>query len=108
MANSPLDVKALAAIAFLMARRETWSVINISDLACVPPAYPIGSSNLKRWGLGVYHGLRKTNLQHVRLPLQSAPHTACGLRHPALHRHPHRSSSLPRPDPQGRLARHNI
>jgi hypothetical protein len=21
-------------------------------------------SNLKRWGLGVYHGLRKTNLQH--------------------------------------------
>ena len=20
--------------------------------------------NLKRWGLGVYHGLRKTNLQH--------------------------------------------
>jgi hypothetical protein len=22
------------------------------------------SSNLKRWGLGVYHGLRKTNLQH--------------------------------------------
>ena len=21
-------------------------------------------SNLKRWGLGVYHGLRRTNLQH--------------------------------------------
>jgi hypothetical protein len=21
-------------------------------------------SNLQRWGLGVYHGLRKTNLQH--------------------------------------------
>jgi hypothetical protein len=25
-------------------------------------------SNLKRWGLGVYHGLRKTNLQHYRNP----------------------------------------
>jgi hypothetical protein len=65
-------------------------------------------SNLKRWGLGVYHGLRKTNLQHylerVRAPLQPAPNTPCCLRYPARHRRPHNSGPLPRTDPQSRIA----
>jgi len=33
MSHSPLDVKALATIAILMNRRETWSVITYGDLA---------------------------------------------------------------------------
>lgn len=33
MSHSPLDAKALAAIAILMNRRETWSVITYGDLA---------------------------------------------------------------------------
>ena len=65
-------------------------------------------SDLKRWGLGVYHGLRRTKPAlpgRVRVPLQSAPHTACGVRYSPRHRRPHRSGSIPRPDPQGCLAR---
>jgi hypothetical protein len=33
MSHSPLDIKALATIAILMNRRETWSVITYGDLA---------------------------------------------------------------------------
>lgn len=36
--------------------------------------------------------------------LQSAPDTPCRIRDPPRHWCPHRSSSLPRADPQGRLA----
>jgi hypothetical protein len=66
-------------------------------------------SNLKRWGLGVYHGLRRTNLQHYldefvfRFNRRRTRH--CGVQYSPRHRRPHRSGSLPRPDPQGRLAK---
>jgi hypothetical protein len=58
-------------------------------------------SNLKRWGLGVYHGLRRTNLQYylavlpgrVRVPLQSTPHPARGIPYAARHRCPYRPSA---------------
>ena len=64
-------------------------------------------SNLKRWGLGVYHGLRRPNLQHYldefvfRFNRRRTRHTA--LRYPARHRSPHRTGPLPRSDPQSRL-----
>src|SRR4029077_14510960 len=38
--------------------------------------------------------------RRVRLPLQSAPNTACRVRYTARYRRAHRPSSLPRADPQ--------
>ena len=47
--------------------------------------------NLKCWGVGVYHGLRKPNLQHYLdefvSRFKSAPDTACRLRYSARHQH---------------------
>jgi len=68
-------------------------------------------SNLKRWGLGVYHGLRRVNLQHYldefvfRFNLQSTPDTGRCVRYVARHRCPYGPSSLPRADPQTRLTK---
>jgi ISXO2-like transposase domain len=48
-------------------------------------------SNLKCWGVGVHHGLRKPNLQHSLdkfvSRFKSAPDTACRLRYSARHQH---------------------
>ena len=61
-------------------------------------------SNLKRWGLGVYHGLRREEPpalpRRVRVSLQSTPDAACGIRHAPRHRLPHRPKPLPRADPE--------
>src|SRR5580692_4053891 len=50
-------------------------------------------SNLKCWGVGVYHGLRKPNLQHYLdefvSRFKSAPDTACRLRYSAPPSAPH-------------------
>ena len=54
-------------------------------------------SNLKRWGLGVYHGLRKPNLQHTLMSSSSAstgaghamlPSTPCSASAPAPRQFP--------------------
>ena len=66
-------------------------------------------SNLKRCGLGVYHGLRRTNLQRYlnefvfRFNRRRKRHAAFDT--PPRHRRPHRPGSLPGADPQGRLAK---
>jgi ISXO2-like transposase domain len=68
-------------------------------------------SNLKRWGLDVYHGLRKTNLQHYldefvfRFNRRRTRHAAFDT--PARHRCPHNPGPLSRTDPQSGIA-HNI
>ena len=64
-------------------------------------------SNLKRWGLGVYHGLRRANLQHYLDEFVfrfNRPNTACRVRYAARYRRPHSPDSLPRADPQDCLA----
>ena len=48
-------------------------------------------SNLKRWALGTFHGLRRAHLRRyprrVRVPLEPPPPHRNGFRHPARHRH---------------------
>src|SRR6201984_2854622 len=67
----PLTIEFWAA--FLMAThsngisvRQLQSQLSLGSYrtAWMLAAQPSAVSNLKRWGLGVYRGLRKTNLQH--------------------------------------------
>jgi hypothetical protein len=68
-------------------------------------------SNLKHWGLGVYHGLRKppssTTLTNSYSASIGAEHGML-VRYPPRKRDPPHPGSLTRTDPQSRLATNNI